>query len=260
MDSVNKTLYIPLYGKAYVSSRGLFLRDEKAEQIWAEEGFPLKGKAKSKWLAFYMGIRAAVFDDWLRLQLETAEDATVIHLGCGLDSRVHRVGSQCGMWYDVDFEEVIQERHRYDGNSECYRMLPGDARECSWLEEIPATKRGIVVMEGVSMYLTTEQLQSLLNALCEKFERLNVLMDCYSTLAAKASKYKNPVHDLGVTQVYGLDDPERLQQGSLVFEKEHSMTPQRYICQLRGMEKFIFSKLYAGSLSRKLYRLFEFRC
>lgn len=53
MDNVNKTLYIPLCGKAYVSGRGLFLHDEKAEQIWSAEGFSLKGKSRSKWLAFY---------------------------------------------------------------------------------------------------------------------------------------------------------------------------------------------------------------
>ena len=33
MNNVNKTLYIPLYGKAYVSKRGLFLHDAKAEEI-----------------------------------------------------------------------------------------------------------------------------------------------------------------------------------------------------------------------------------
>ena len=42
MDSVNKTLYIPLYGKALVSREGLFLHDPKAEEIWTKEGFPLK--------------------------------------------------------------------------------------------------------------------------------------------------------------------------------------------------------------------------
>ena len=62
MDNVNKTLYIPLYGKALVSQKGLFLHDPKAEEIWAKEGFPLKGKSASQWLAYYMGMRAAVFD------------------------------------------------------------------------------------------------------------------------------------------------------------------------------------------------------
>ena len=65
MDSVNKTLYIPLYGKSYVSKKGIILKDPKAEEIWAAEGFPLKGKSKSKWLAYYMGMRSAVFDRWV---------------------------------------------------------------------------------------------------------------------------------------------------------------------------------------------------
>lgn len=57
MNNVNRTLYIPLYGKAYVSKKGLFLDDKKAEEIWKTEGFTLKGKSRSKWLAYYMGIR-----------------------------------------------------------------------------------------------------------------------------------------------------------------------------------------------------------
>ena len=48
MNSVNKTLYIPLYGKAYVSKKGIILSDKKAEEIWKEEGFALKGKSKYK--------------------------------------------------------------------------------------------------------------------------------------------------------------------------------------------------------------------
>ena len=46
MDSVNKTLYIPLYGKAYVSQRGILLRDPKAEEICAKEGFPPQGQIR----------------------------------------------------------------------------------------------------------------------------------------------------------------------------------------------------------------------
>ena len=90
MNNVNKTLYIPLYGKAYVSSRGLFLHDPKAEQIWAAEGFALRGKSKSKWLAYYMGIRSRVFDTWLEGEMRKTPDATVIHIGCGMDGRIKK--------------------------------------------------------------------------------------------------------------------------------------------------------------------------
>ena len=39
MDSVNKTLYIPLYGKSFVSKKNIILKDTKAEQIWDRVNF-----------------------------------------------------------------------------------------------------------------------------------------------------------------------------------------------------------------------------
>jgi O-methyltransferase involved in polyketide biosynthesis len=258
VNNVSKTLYIPLYGKAYVSRRGLFLADKKAEEIWAQEGFALRGKARSKWLAFYMGIRSAVFDDWLRCQLAQDREATVLHIGCGMDSRVLRVGTSDHPWYDVDFSDVIRERQRWYTPSEQYHMVAGDARNADWLATLPHSQRAIVVMEGLSMYLTAEELQNLLAALAAHFGEVALLMDCYTPLAAKLSRWKNPVHDVGVGQVYGVGDPEAVAAEGLPFLREHDMTPQRFIDQLAGREKRIFQKLYAGAMSHKLYRLYEY--
>ena len=152
MNNVNKTLYIPLYGKAYVSRKGIILSDRWAEKIWESEGFKLKGKSKSKWLAYYMGIRSAVFDSWVKDKMAEMPDAVVIHIGCGMDSRVLRVGTNGHVWYDVDFPEVISERRKYFSETTEYKMLVGDAREVSWLDSIPESKSAIVVMEGISMY------------------------------------------------------------------------------------------------------------
>ncbi|MBQ6699108.1 MAG: class I SAM-dependent methyltransferase, partial [Oscillospiraceae bacterium] len=60
MKNESKTLYIPLYGKALVSRKGIILKDKKAEEIWDEEGFSIGGKSRSRWLAYFMGMRAAV--------------------------------------------------------------------------------------------------------------------------------------------------------------------------------------------------------
>lgn len=258
MNSVNKTLYIPLYGKSHVSQKGLFLHDEKAQQIWAAEGFPLKGKSRSKWLAYYMGIRAAVFDDWVSQQLRVWPDATVIHLGCGMDSRVLRVSAPRKKWYDVDLPPVIRERCRYFTACPGYEMLPGDAGQGDWLDRIPETGRAVIVMEGLSMYLTPGQLQNLASNLQSHFSQIRLLMDCYTPLAAKLSRYKNPINDVGVTKVYGVEDPRILNSAGILFTQELPMTPTQYIAQLHGTEKRIFEKLYAGSFSKKLYRLFAY--
>lgn len=259
MNSVNKTLYIPLYGKSYVSKKGLFLDDKKAEEIWATEGFPLKGKSRSKWLAYYMGIRGAVFDQWLKVQMADVPDAVVIHIGCGMDSRYIRVGAEKRRWYDVDFSEVIEERKGYYAETDGYKMIAGDVRDDGWLAAVEENKSAIVVMEGVSMYLTADEMQNLADRLCAHFESIVLLADAYTSFAAKMSKRRNPVKDVGVTEVYGIDDPRAYQGCGLTFVKEHPMIPQKYVDELRGLEKFIFAKLYAGGLSKKLYRLYEYQ-
>jgi len=115
------------------------------------------------------------------------------------------------------------------------------------------------VMEGVSMYLTAGEVHRLTENLCAHFERVVFLMDCYTVLAAKLSRYRNPVNDVGVTEVHGIDDPELFQHGEFVYAGEHAMTPQKYVDELTGIEKYVFGKLYAGHFSKKLYRLYEYR-
>ena len=259
MNEVNKTLYIPLYGKALVSRRGIILHDPKAKEIWEKEGFPLKGKSKSKWLALYMAMRSAVFDRWLEQQMAADPDAVVLHIGCGMDSRILRVGNREHLWYDVDFPEVIEQRILHFGPIPGYAMVASDARDPSWLETVPGSRTAIVVMEGISMYMNHGALTELLHNLKQHFSGIRLLMDCYTSVAAKASKYRNPINDVGVTTVYGLDDPKTLERSSLVFLREHSMTPDDMIEELSGMEKWIFRKLYAGSIAQAMYRLYEFR-
>ena len=256
MDNVNKTLYIPLYGKALVSRRGLLLRDPDAERLWDAAGISLKGKSASKWLAYNMGMRAAVFDSWLRENLTA--DAVVLHLGCGLDSRCNRV--KCNnLWFDVDFPAVIEERKKYFKESESYRMIGCDLRE-NWLDAVPKGSTAIVVMEGVSMYLTEEERLNLLKSLRDHFQQVHLLLDAYTVFAAKATKYKNPINDVGVTEVYGFDDPRELENGTgFAFLKAHDLTPENLITQLPKREQGFFRLFFAGRTARKIYRLYEYQ-
>ncbi|MBR4420405.1 MAG: class I SAM-dependent methyltransferase [Clostridia bacterium] len=259
MNSINKTLFIPLYGKALVSQKGIILSDKKAEEIWASQEIKLKAKSKSKWLAYYMGMRSEVFDDWLNQKLKEFDGGVVIHIGCGLDSRVLRVNSFNRKWYDLDFLEVINERKKYYNESKNYQMIAGDASEISWLENIKESDIAFVVMEGVSMYLDDSKIKQLFNSLGEQIEKVFVLMDCYTTFAAKMSKYKNPINEVGVTKVYGIDQPKLLENGGVCFLQELDMTPEKYINELNGFEKRVFKKLYAGRFAKKLYKLYEYK-
>ena len=109
------------------------------------------------------------------------------------------------------------------------------------------------------MYLQPEELKGVLKKLRDHFDSLSILLDSYTVFAAKATKYKNPINDVGVTQVYGIDDPRLLEEGTgLRFVAEHDMVPETLIQELKGFEQTFFRKMFAGKLAKKIYRLYEY--
>lgn len=258
MNEVNKTLFIPLYGKAFVSKQNIILKDSDAERIWAEEGFRLGGKSKSKWLAYNIAMRARVFDDWTDSMVGNDKDALVLHIGCGLDSRYKRIKQNFRLWLDCDLPDVIAVRRKYYEETENYSMVEMDATDISQIKSLPDNKTAIVVLEGISMYLSKEQLHEFFRALQDKYEILHILMDVYTEFGAKASKYKNPVNDVGVTKLYGIDDIEGLIGDLKVsLKKEHSFTPENLVDDLRGFDKKFFKLMFTGRIYGKIYRLYE---
>ena len=91
-------------------------------------------------------VRTAQYDIWARQFLAVHEHSTVVHLGCGLDSRVFRLDPGPDVeWYDVDYPAVIALREKiYPTRPEYHliatsrRIRPGSirflrtARCCCW--------------------------------------------------------------------------------------------------------------------------------
>ncbi len=258
MNEVNKTLFIPLFGKAQVSRRKIILNDPTAERIWESECIPMTGKSNSKWLAYNMAMRARVFDEWVNSMLRCHKDAIVLHIGCGLDSRCLRIQEPYQDWIDCDFPEVIAVRKKYYTETAHYHMTGLNAAETRQISDLPGSNTAIVVLEGLSMYLTNKQLHDFLDALQTKYHNLHILMDVYTVLGAKASKYKNPVNDVGVTALYGIKDISEILDGTGIrLKDEHSFTPAYLVKELKPYERALFRVLFADSIYRRIYRLYE---
>ncbi len=258
MNEVNRTLFIPLYGKARVSKKNIILNDPFAEKIWEKEAFPVKGKSGSKWLAYNMAMRARIFDEWTDSMIEQDPGALVLHIGCGLDSRCQRVKKHPKLWLDCDFPDVISMRRRYYEETSTYQMRELNASDTEQVKVLPDSNNVIVILEGISMYLTNVQLRAFLAVLQEKYKSVHILMDIYTVFGAKASKYKNPINDVGVTTVYGIDDINGLLKGLQIrFKAEHSLTPPELVDELQGFDRSFFKLMFTGKMYRKIYRLVE---
>lgn len=258
MTEVNQTLFIPLYGKAKVSKQGIIIKDSMAEKIWDAEGFEVHGKSKSKWLTYNMAMRAKIFDTWVEKMLSQNPDALVLHIGCGMDSRAFRIATPYKVWIDGDFPEVLEARKKYYSENDLYKMMEFDASKAEMVEKLPDAKTVIVVFEGISMYLRNEELNAFVRALDKKYPQVHMLLDVYTVFGAKASKYKNPINDVGVTTVWGIDDINVVIEGTqLKFEAEHSLTPEYLVNELPLSDRRFFKFLFTGSFYRKIYRLYE---
>lgn len=99
----------------------------------------------------------------------------MIHIGCGMDSRIQRVGTMGHVWYDVDFPEVISERRQYYHETADYHMIGADVRDSYWITQLPKVKHAVIVMEGVSMYLRPEELSALLCDIGHHFSHIHLI-------------------------------------------------------------------------------------
>ena len=132
LNNESKTLFIPLLGKAIMSKEKLFLHDPKAEEIISKIDYDFNSLKQSKWLSMYMSVRALIIDNLCNKYIEEHPDATIIHLGCGLDSRCLRVNQEFDIWYDIDYENVIDIRKKFYEEDSRYKMIGCSVLDYKW--------------------------------------------------------------------------------------------------------------------------------
>lgn len=258
LTNESKTLFIPLLGKAVISEENIFLCDQKAEEIISKIDYNFEALKQSKWLSMFMSVRAMIIDNLCNKYILENPNAIIIHLGCGLDSRCLRVNQNYSIWFDIDYENVIDIRKRfYDVNSK-YRMIGSSVIDFKWLEEIDNCENILIVMEGLTMYLSEKEMEELIKQINIKFDDVHLIFDAYSKIAVKISKFKNPVKQMNAEVKYGIDNPgdflslnERLSYIATYFIKKDDNKLPRF-------KKFIFNNLYCGKVSQSIYRIYEF--
>lgn len=256
MTNESLTLFIPLYGKALMSREG-FLPDPTAEEIVDTVDYDFSTVDQSRKLAIYIAMRARFFDMIARNVAKAQPDSPIIQLGVGLDSRVKRV--PCGNpWYDLDLPEVIDLRRRYFQEDERYHMIAAPALPADWLEQLPdGAPTALVLMEGLSMYLSEEDMRSLLRALGERYEDVLVVFDAYSRAAARLSALKNPVNAVKAKIDFAMDDPQQLIRDlpGWGFEVNDIIRPEE-IDRLKGLDRLRFR--FMGRFGRSFYRIYGY--
>ena len=158
LTAEKETLLITLLAKAGESRLpDSLLHDDHAARAVERIDYDFSRLKVDRNLMIGVSMRAHIFDGWTREFLRRHPQATVIHMGCGLDSRVFRVdpGPQV-RWFDVDYPEVIALRERLFPPREGYTMIPTSVTAPGWIEALPADRPTLILAEGLMMYVGVE--------------------------------------------------------------------------------------------------------
>jgi O-methyltransferase involved in polyketide biosynthesis len=158
--------------------------------------------------------RVAHFDTWVRQFLAAHPKATVLHLGCGLDSRYLRLNPGPDVeWYDVDFPEVIELRRQLYPEREHCHLIGSSITELSYLDDIPADRPTLMIAEGVTPYLTAADGFPLLRRVVDQFPSGELQFDGFSRFGILTQWTNAVVRRAGATLHWAIDGPDDIIEG-----------------------------------------------
>jgi O-methyltransferase involved in polyketide biosynthesis len=233
-----ETMFISLYSRALHSrSENPLLRDPWAEKAIEKVDYDFSSIRINKVEPLAIAIRAKQFDMWVSNWIDKNPESTVLHLGCGLDSRVFRTGPPSTIhWFDIDYPEVIDLRRQLYPEHPSYNMISASLLEADWLKGVPDNLPAIIIAEGVLMYLPTSGVGPLLGRLVSHFPGGRIAFDALSTRGARMARADKAVSATGAEFRWGLDDPSDVKK----FAPTMELIAELSSAQLPGHERLPF--------------------
>ncbi len=158
--------------------------------------------------------RTAHFDAWAREFLaahSSASKVTVLHVGCGLDSRYFRLQPGPHVeWYDVDHPEVATLCNQLFPAADHHHFVAASVTDPAWLAEIPNDRPTLMIAEGLTMYLSEQEGVALLRRVVDRFPRGELQFDVFNRLGIKSQWMNTVVRRSGSTLQWGIDGPDEI--------------------------------------------------
>lgn len=207
-----ETLLITLHAKALDSmSANPILGDRMAENLMRRIDYDFARFTVD--VSVVVTSRAKQLDVWTRDFLAEHSDATVLHLGCGLDGRAFRIDPPASVrWYEVDQPEVIELRRRLFPVRDGCRLIASSVTDPGWLDDLPTDSPVLVIAEGLLCYLAADDVHGLLARLTGHFHSGEMVFDAYSRLGIRLARNHPSLQATGATLRWGLNNPRRLKR------------------------------------------------
>jgi O-methyltransferase involved in polyketide biosynthesis len=233
------------------------INDPKSVEILDQIEYDFSGKKEvSKGTQKGTSIRTEILDEQTNIFLSKNKNAVVVNLGCGLDTRFHRLDNGSVAWYDLDVQEAIELRKHFFKETDRFKFISKSVLDFSWTEQIPENKPTLFIAEGLLMYFTEKEVKSILKIISKKFPNAEMLLEAMSPFLAKRPNKHPDLKQYNATFKWGIKTGKELEQWEIgikfidefyYFDRHRDKTPLIYkllliIPAFRKMMKIVHIK------------------
>lgn len=194
LKGVPETMLQTLYARARQSqSKHPLFSDKKAEEIVEKMNYDFSDAKEDKKMEEVVVNRTVVLDKMVREFLEKYPDSTVINMACGMDSRCYRNEGKFYRWYNIDLPDVMDIRSRFMEESDTILHIAGSVMDANWVSQIEVLpgKKVLVIIEGLTMYLSEEKISHLFELIGTSFSDVTIFTEVLSPYYVKNVRMKS---------------------------------------------------------------------
>ena len=213
IGGVAETMPQTLYARAKESKKPHHkIYDEKAIEIVEQMDYDFSLADKDTVMSSGVVSRTIVLDRMAADFVKEHPDATVINIACGMDTRFYRVDNGKIRWYNIDLPVTMEVREKYIKENERVINIVASAMDERWTAQIQTiTDSVLIIVEGLSMYLTETDVKQILSIIDRHFPQVTVFMEILNPKFVKKNVEKS-IQQSGAVFTWGARSGEELKR------------------------------------------------
>ena len=219
-DTVQETLLLPLYGRAYCAKKYPHIfNDPISLKIIDQIDYDFESLNLKEFQITTWAIRQRMLCDRVKAYLKKYPNATIVDLGCGLATGFGSVDNGSCHWINIDLPDVIAIRNQLISCQERESNLAYDAFDFTWMEKIEKEQGVYIICGGLLYYFQLEKIKDLMIALAKHFPQGGIYFDCESSYGVKKSnKLVEKNRNKGAMMYFAVDDETMFLKWSPLFK------------------------------------------
>ena len=224
LSGVPETMLQTVYARAKESSGRGAIHDAKAEELIEKLDYDFSLAGKDTAMRSGVIARTIVLDHLTKAWLGAHSGAVVVNIACGLDTRCYRM-SGYAHWYNLDLPETMAVREKLLPESGSISQIAMSAMD-DWGGEIGEQNVPVlIVIEGLSMYLNTKDVQRIFAVISSRFKKATVFAETMNPMIVRHFKEKS-IEGSHAKFTWGIKNGKTLAEllPDFRFVEEHSLT------------------------------------